>query len=63
MSVINNEECVMLFTYGINLIKKGDIPILGVNAINNYKAIFEALCVCYVYFLAVFQWRMALYKR
>ena len=45
MSVINNEECVMLFTYGINLIKKGDIPILGVNAINNYKAIFEALCV------------------
>ena len=32
MSVINNEKCVMLFTYGINLIKKGDIPILGVNA-------------------------------
>lgn len=28
---------------GINLIKKGDIPILGVNAINNYKAIFEVL--------------------
>lgn len=46
MSVINNEKCVMLFTYGINLIKKGDIPILGVNAINNYKAIFEVLLSC-----------------